>query len=344
MRMATAVAVLGLPVAASLWGYAAEPVREGGYERSVTKLKYVRPAEVPQPVGNRITAERAELGKSLFFDPRLSGSGLISCGSCHNPSFDWGDGMDRAVGWQMKRLGRRTPTILNTAWAESLFWDGRAGSLEEQALSPIAAKDEMNLPIERAVARIESIEGYRILFTRAYPGEKLGKDTLAKAIATFERTVVSAKAPFDEWIDGNEQAIPESAKRGFDLFNTKANCNRCHGGWNFTDDGFHDLGIAKEDHGRGKLLPQKGDVQFTFKTPTLRNVARRAPYMHDGSVETIEAVIDLYDKGPGIHRESISPDFLKLNLTAVQRKELIEFLSTLTSRDRAVEYPILPVQ
>jgi cytochrome c peroxidase len=316
------------------------------YDRAAAKLKYRRPETSPQPPGNGTSPARVELGKLLFFDPRLSGSGLISCATCHNPSFAWGDAMDRAVGWQMKRLVRRTPTILNVAWADTLFWDGRAASLEEQAVGPIASPDEMNVPIEDVLKKIRSLAGYRTLFQKAYPAESdsVNKDTLAKAIASFERTVVSSKAPFDEWIEGREQAIPESAKLGFDVFNTRGNCSRCHTGWNFSDDGFHDLGISTADPGRGKFFPGKEDMQFTFKTPTLRNVARRAPYMHDGSVDTLEAVIELYDKGPRIHRESISPDFVKLNLSADEKRELIDFLSTLTSQDRPVELPLLPVR
>ncbi len=342
MRVLSKLPILGLTAMVYLSG--AEPPTGERYDRNTAKTKYIRPAAVPDPPGNRMTAERVQLGKALFFDPRLSGSGLISCGSCHNPSFAWGDGMARAVGWQMKQLDRRTPTILNTGWAESLFWDGRAGSLEEQALGPIGSADEMNGgPIETVIPKLVAIRGYRDGFARAYPGEGISKESIAKAIASFERTVISARAPFDDWIAGREPAISESAKRGFDLFNTKANCAKCHTGWNFTDDGFHDLGISRTDPGRGKFLPQKADSQFTFKTPTLRNVVERAPYMHDGSVTTLDAVIDLYDKGPEVKRESISPDFLKLNLTVAEKRDLMAFLHTLSSLDPAVEFPRLPL-
>src|SRR5450631_2380943 len=142
-RAPVALLILGL---ASMGAQASE-----SYNRSMAKAKYSRPASAPQPEGNRLTPERVQLGKALFFDPRLSGSGLISCGSCHNPSFAWGDGLERAVGWRMKRLARRTPTILNTAWAETLFWDGRASSLEEQATGPIASPDEMNASLESVI-------------------------------------------------------------------------------------------------------------------------------------------------------------------------------------------------
>jgi cytochrome c peroxidase len=174
-----------------------------------------------------------------------------------------------------------------------LFWDCRAESLEEQALGPIAAVGEMNMPLEDLIPKVAAIEGYRRLFAMAYPGERLSGQTLAKAIATFERTVVSGLAPFDEWVAGQEEAIPESAKRGFVLFNDKARCAACHSGWNFTDGSFHDIGLPSADPGRGKFLPKITRMQHAFKTPTLRNVDHRAPYMHDGSVATLREVIDL---------------------------------------------------
>jgi cytochrome c peroxidase len=283
------------------------------------------------------------LGKTLFFDPRLSGSNQISCASCHNPALSWGDGLARAIGHNGKTLGRRTPTLVNLAWSESMFWDGRVDTLEEQALGPIQAPGEMNLSLDRMVEKINGIEGYRELFARAYPDLPIGGTTVARAIATFERQIVSGTAPFDRWVSGDDGAMPGAAQRGFVLFNTKAQCAACHSGWRLTDDSFHDIGVRGTDRGRGVILPGIDAMQYAFKTPTLRNVAQRAPYMHDGSVSTLEDVIDLYDKGGLTRRPSLSADIKPLRLTSAERHDLVAFLRSLTSHDRpVVEIPVLP--
>ena len=304
--------------------------------------EYRRPASVPYPEDNQPTPDRERLGRTLFFDPRLSGSGWISCGSCHNPGFSWSDGLPRAIGHGMQTLGRRTPTILNLAWAPALFWDGRAESLEEQALGPIQAPGEMNLSLDAMVWRLREIGGYRPLFERAYPGEPIAAETVAKAIATFERSVVSAQAPFDRWIAGDERAIPPSARRGFTLFNEKAHCSVCHAGWRFTDDGFYDIGMDATDIGRGKVTPKIELTHYAFKTPTLRNVALRAPYLHDGSAANLQAVIELYNRGGAVHRPSVSPEIKPLNLTEGEVQDLIAFMQTLTSQDAETRIPALP--
>lgn len=303
---------------------------------------YRRPAGPPYPPDNAHTPEREELGRTLFFDPRLSGSGWISCATCHNPALDWGDGLPRALGHGMRVLGRRTPTILNLGWAEALFWDGRAETLEEQALGPIAAAGEMNLPLDRLEARLRAIPGYRPLFDRAYPDEPIGPPTVAKALATFERTVASGEAPFDRWAAGDPEAIPAAAARGFGLFVGKANCAACHSSWRFTDDSFHDIGLPGDDPGRGAVLPDIEVSQFAFKTPTLRNADRRGPYMHDGSVPTLEAVVDHYDRGGRVARPGRSREVRPLGLTGPEKADLLAFLHTLTSTDRAVAVPALP--
>ncbi|MGH9204733.1 MAG: cytochrome-c peroxidase, partial [Vicinamibacterales bacterium] len=189
--------------------------------------------------------------------------------------------------------------------------------------------------------RLKAIGEYVALFNTAFPGEGITPKNIAKAIATYERTVISGRAPFDAWIDGDERAISEAAKRGFTLFNTKAQCNECHSGWNFTDDSFHDIGLAGDDIGRGKQLPNIVKMQQAFKTPGLRNIDRRYPYMHDGSVATLEAVIGHYNTG-GIQRPSLSDEMKPLGLTAQEEADLVEFLKTLTSEDPPVQYVTLP--
>jgi cytochrome c peroxidase len=231
---------------------------------------------------------------------------------------------------------------LNLAWGEPLFWDGRAQSLEDQALGPIASPAEMNLPLDQMIARLKAIPGYQALFAKAYPNEPISEQTVSKALATFERTVVSGRAPFDHWVEGNEGAISAEAKRGFLLFNTKANCVQCHNDWRFTDDGFHDIGLSSKDLGRGQLFREIEVNQFAFKAPTLRNVDQRAPYMHDGSLRTLEAVLDFYDRGGEVKRPSLSPEIKALNLTALEKRDLLAFLKTLTSVDPPTEVPTLP--
>jgi cytochrome c peroxidase len=310
------------------------------YERF--SKKYERPTRVPEPADNRLTPARELLGRTLFFDPRLSGSNWISCASCHNPGFSWSDGLPRAIGHGMKPLGRRTPTILNLAWSDSLFWDGRAESLEQQALGPVQAAGEMNLPLDQLGAKLRGIAGYHRLFADAYPGEEIGPPTVAKAIAAFERTIVSTTAPFDRWVTGDHNAISDDAKRGFVVFNQEGRCAKCHSGWRFTDDSFHDIGTTTDDPGRGALLTNIPVMASAFKTPTLRNVDQRAPYLHNGSAATLEEVVDLYDRGGVVRRASLSPEIVPLNLTSAQKQELVAFLRTLSSPDQLVMVPSLP--
>ncbi len=305
------------------------------------RAQVVRPTSIPFPEENPYSAEKAELGKKLFFDPRLSGSNLISCGSCHNPSFGWEDGQPTGAGHGMNRLGRHTPTILNLAWGEIFMWDGRMPSLEEQALGPIQAGVEMAQPLDQLIAELQGIEGYRELFEAAFPGQEISGETIGMAIATYERTIVSNRAPFDHWVDGDESAISESAKRGFVIYNTKANCVACHSGWNMTDDSFHDIGLASDDVGRAAQMNDMPEFKHAFKTPGLRNIVERAPYMHDGSLATLSEVVDHYADG-FIERPSLSDDMKPFKLSAEEKQDLIAFLESLSSQDDPVEIPILP--
>jgi cytochrome c peroxidase len=221
------------------------------------------------------------------------------------------------------------------------MWDGRAASLEEQALGPIQSPAEMNMPIERLMDRLGSISGYERLFAAAFPGEGITPKTLANAIATYERTVVSDRAPFDDWIDGNERAISEEAKRGFVVFNTKGHCSSCHEGWNLSNEGFHDIGLASPDVGRGQFLNNVTKMQHAFKTPGLREIANRGPYMHDGSIGTLEDVVEHYDRG-GIDRPSRSDLVRPLELTVQEKTDLVAYLKTLNSKPTPTTVPFLP--
>jgi cytochrome c peroxidase len=310
-------------------------------ERPAALADFERPARVPVPRGNPMTPQKAALGQMLFFDPRLSGSGAISCASCHNPALAWGDGLPRGIGHMGTTLGRRSPTILDVAFGEPYFWDGRAASLEEQAKGPLGSKSEMNMQADAAIGRIAAMPAYQSAFEQAFPGQAISLDTIAAAIATFERTVVSGEAPFDRWVKGDETAVSQSAKRGFVLFNTKAGCNQCHSGWNFSDSSFHDIGLPSTDIGRGKFLPMIEKMQYAFKTPGLREIALRGPYMHDGSIPTLEAVVEAYDKG-GIDRPSRSALIKPLNLTTQEKGDLVAFMRTLTSEAEPTTVPVLP--
>jgi len=296
---------------------------------------------VPSPGANATTAEKVRLGKLLFFDPRLSGSGAISCASCHNPSLGWQDGLPTAVGDHGKILGRHTPTILNTAWAEPLFWDGRADTLEAQATGPIMAAAEMAGSETKVLATIKTVAAYRDGMARLFPNDPHTVENVAKLIAAYERTIVSGEAPFDRWIKGDQTALSASARRGFVLFNTKANCASCHSGWRFTDDGFHDIGLAGDDMGRAKVMPGLTILEHAFKTPTLRNIAERGPYMHDGSLRTLGEVVDHYDSG-FITRPSLSDQVKPLHLTPDEKADLVAFMMTLSSNDTPVTAPVLP--
>jgi cytochrome c peroxidase len=305
------------------------------------KALYRRPATIPFPKDNPYTSEKAALGKKLYFDTRLSVTSAQACASCHSPSFGWGDGLAVGVGHGMQKLGRHSPTVINAAWSDIFMWDGRLPTLEAQALGPIQSAGEMNMPLGQLMQRLSSIPEYKPLFAAAFPQEGMNEKTLAKAIATYERTVVSERAPFDAWIEGDEKAISEDAKRGFALFNGKAQCAACHEGWNFTNEGFQDIGLPSEDVGRGQYVPGVIKMQHAFKTPSLREIARRAPYMHDGSLPTLEAVVDHYDGG-GVDRPSRSDLMKPLGLTAQEKSDLVAFLNTLTSSLTPTAAPVLP--
>lgn len=308
--------------------------------------EYKIPEQIPMPEDNISNPDRIELGKALYFDPRLSGSNFISCATCHNPALGWGDGLSTAIGHNFQKLRRHSPTIVNTAFNSFQFWDGRAATLEEQAGGPIISEGEMNQNFEELVKKLSSLKGYVEMFNKAYPGEGITKSTVTRAIASFERTVISKDSPFDQFIAGDKSAITESASRGFDLFRGKAKCVVCHSGYNFTDNGFHNIGVkdsGNPDDGRYAIVPLKL-LKGAFKTPTLRDIALTAPYMHNGMYDTLEEVIDHYDR-KGDVKDNLSPNMQgtePLNLTEVEKKDLVEFLKSLTGKQIPITIPVLP--
>ena len=309
-------------------------------DRSSWQEKFRRPAEILFPASNPYSEAKSKLGRTLFFDPILSGSKARSCATCHNPGLSWADGQPRAIG--EKQLPLRSPTLLNIAWIPKLGWDGHFRDLEAVAFGPILSPANMNITEKALIERLSAIPGYVEAFEKAFGKGDITRQKIELALATFERSIVSSEAPFDRWIKGSEGAIDASAKRGFDLFVGKAHCVSCHSGWDFTDASFHDIGTASNgDVGRGNLFPTSVKLHFAFKTPTLRDVTRRAPYMHDGSIKTIEAVIDLYDRG-GIDRPSRSELIFPLGLTKDEKADLIAFLQTLNGAPEHAPVPTLP--
>jgi cytochrome c peroxidase len=305
---------------------------------------FVRDEAPPVPADNALTYARIELGKRLFFDPRLSGSGWISCASCHNPALGWSDGLPTAIGHGMKPLKRHTPTILNTAYNKRQMWDGRFDSLEEQALGPITSADEMNMDIAGMLKRLKSIKGYGTLFDLAYPGEGINDKTVAKAIASFERTIVSRTSPFDRWQSGERNAVGPAVKRGFELFRGKANCVACHDGANFSDDGFHNVGVRQhpgvDDPGRFAKVAVKA-MKGAHKTPSLRDVAYTAPYMHNGAYATLREVVEMYSRGGDV-TDNLDPNIRRLELTAPEIDDIVAFLESLAGDPVIVAAPQLP--
>jgi len=307
----------------------------------VDRKSFRLPNSVPAPANNRMTPARVQLGEMLFFDPRISGSNWISCATCHNPALGWSDGLPTAIGNGMGVLKRSTPPIVNTAFNKLQMWDGRFNSLEEQAVGPMQAPGEMNGSMDQILAKLKAVPGYVQAFDKAYPGEGITKTTLAKAVASFERTIVSRNSLFDAWIHGNETAIGPSAKRGYNLFVGKAKCATCHSGPNFTDEGFHNIGLkGNTDEGRYAKVPVKA-MQGAFKTPTLRDIALTAPYMHNGAYRTLEEVVAHYDRG-GDERENLDPTIKPLDLTDQDKQDLVEFMKTLSGKQVAVTLPRLP--
>ncbi|MDP7018644.1 MAG: cytochrome c peroxidase [Pirellulaceae bacterium] len=288
------------------------------------------------PADNPFTQAKADLGKLLYFDKRLSVDDTVSCASCHDPKKGWSNGERFATGVEGQKGGRSAPTIINSGLQVFQFWDGRALQLEGQALGPIENPIEMAMPLDDLIEKLNGIKGYREQFQNVFKTDAT-KTGVAQAIASFERTVLSGGSPFDQYKAGKKSALNETQARGRKLFFGKANCSACHAGQNFTDGAFHNLGVgmdaeeSKRDLGRFAVTKLEGD-KGSFKTPTLREISRSAPYMHDGSLPTLEAVVDFYAKG-GIKNPQLDEELFPLKLTDQDKKDLVEFLKALNSPD-----------
>lgn len=302
--------------------------------------------KAPDAADNPVTPAKVELGKALFFDPRLSGNGTVSCASCHNPALGWSDGLKTGVGINGTVLGRATPTIVNMAYNTQFMWDGRKKSLEDQALGPMKTPEEMKTDFSTVLQMLGSVDGYVAMFNKAFPGEPISEETIAKAIAAFERTVVSKDSRFDRWLAGDRKAITAQEYRGYQVFNDpgRGNCAKCHGGPNFTDNGYHNIGLKQTegavDEGRFKIKPI-ASMKGAFKTPTLRDIALTTPYFRDGSATTLMEVVEHYNRG-GDDKGNLSQDIRPLNLTSTEKADLVAFMMALNGRPITVAIPALP--
>ncbi|MCK6549981.1 cytochrome-c peroxidase [Myxococcota bacterium] len=285
---------------------------------------------------NPPTPETVRLGRWLYFDKRLSADNTISCATCHKPENAFSETTPVSTGIKGQKGGRKAPSFINMAWTiyPHFFWDGRAASLEEQALGPIANPIEMGNTHEAMIATLSKIKGYAPYFKEAFGTEEITKDRIAKAIADYERTRMSGNSPWDRWKDGDEKAVSEQVKLGDKLFFGKAGCNQCHLGQNFTDASFHNLGIGWDskkkklaDEGRF-VVSKKDEDKGAFKTPTVRDVSKHAPYMHDGSIATLEGVVEHYAIG-GFKNPWLSPKMKKLELTKDEKAALVAFMKAL---------------
>ncbi|KLK93788.1 cytochrome C peroxidase [Microvirga vignae] len=323
--------VLPVLMIAALAGGAAEKSTSPDIEH--WRKAFARPDHTPEPADNPANPEKVKLGAALFEDTRLSGTGNVSCSSCHQADLSFSDGVDRHTGLDGTALDRRTPPLWNMAWGLSWFWDGRAGSIEAQAAGPIENKREMAGNLEHAIKTLGSDPLMQESFAAAFPEDPaVTRANLTKAIAAFERTLVSPETRFDQWVKGDDKALDADELSGFSLFVGKAGCVGCHQGWRFTDEAFHDIGLPSEDKGRGPILGVSA-ADHAFKTPSLRERVWTAPYMHDGSLATFEDVVDHYAEGI-VKRPTLSADLPHtIELSEKERAQLVAFLNTLSGDD-----------
>jgi cytochrome c peroxidase len=284
------------------------------------------------PPDNPYSPEKVELGRLLYFDPRLSADGTLSCASCHDPKHAFTDGAPVSTGMKGQKGGRSAPTVINRAYSLAQFWDGRAGTLEEQAKGPMANPIEMANTHDAVVDTVKKVPGYRAMFAKSFGTEDITIDHVSMAIATFERTILSGNSPYDRYKAGQKTAMTASQIRGWQLFTGKARCDECHEGINFTSNAYANLGVGtdKPEPDEGRFAVTKNPKDWgTFKTPTLREIANTAPYMHDGSLKTLEEVVDFYDKG-GKANKNLDSRIKAQHLTDQEKKDLAAFLRALS--------------
>ncbi len=286
----------------------------------------------PIPEDNPVTFEKVKLGKRLFGDKLLSRNRSLACKGCHQPKKAFTDGRAKAIGVYGRQGSRSVPTLVNRAYGRAFFWDGRTSTLEEQVVKPIESESEMDMTVGEAVDRLKRKSRYRKMFQQAFHREPNGED-LARALASYVRTIYSGDSPFDRYIYGKRGALTDQQRRGLRIFRGKGNCTACHIGPTFSDEKFHNTGVAWRD---GKLQDEgrfaitgEAELKGAFKTPTLREVTRTAPYMHDGSLATLQDVINFYSDG-GRKNPHLDEEIKPRNLTSLEKQDLLAFLQSLT--------------
>ncbi len=317
-----------------------EVVHSGAYTLTLPFGLQASSAYVPD--ANPLSEPKIELGKLLYFDKRLSNDDTNSWATCHDPAHGFAEPRPVSQGIGSQRGGRNAPTVINRLFSQEQFWDGRAQDLEAQALGPITNAIEMGMPSSDVCAeKLGKVAGYAPRFAAAFGDPQISIARITQAIAAFERTVLSGNSPFDRYQAGDKGALSDSAVHGMAVFNGKGNCATCHAGFNFTDEGYHNLGVgvgaAQPDPGRAKISNRPEDTG-AFKTPTLRNIVQTAPYMHDGSEATLEDVIAFYDRG-GNPNPHLAKEIRPLGLTADERRDLRAFLEALTGDGPRVTPP-----
>jgi cytochrome c peroxidase len=324
--------------------------------------------KTPYPASNPQTPEKIELGKMLFFDRRLSGDGTMSCATCHIPELGYTDGQAISLSYPTTKNWRNSPTLINVAFSKFLFHDGRAETLEDQALFPMMSSFEMNQNLDFVEEEIRSVPEYLELFKVVFGSDDITRERMAMAIASFERTLISRNAPLDSYLRGNTKALSSEAEKGYKIFTGKGKCAECHYGVNLIDDKFHALSVPEhpefqadprvaatrrfvaklnhyedfrnlqQDPGRYLISKDKKDWR-AFKTPTLRDISKTGPYMHNGVLESLEDVIDFFDQGGGAGNTALKP----LNLNAVEKRALTIFMvEALNGDDIKISYPKIP--
>jgi cytochrome c peroxidase len=302
---------------------------------------------VVAPPGNPPSSAKIRLGKELYFDPRLSADGTVSCATCHDPALGWSDEGPTSKGINGQLGGRRAPPVSNAAYAPLQFWDGRSPSLEDQAKGPIQNPIEMGNTHQAMIQTVSAISAYQDEFKAVFGEGPITVDQVAEAIAAFERTVVTTDSRFDRYARGDHGALTALEKEGLEIFNGKGHCTGCHWGPYFSDGRFHNLGVPQKDPknpdvGRYAVTKDPRDMG-AFKTPTVRDAARRPPYLHDGSEKSLESLIDFYDRGGG-KDPNLDPLMVPLGLSKHEKAALVAFIKALDSLNPEVAdvKPVVP--
>ena len=316
---------------------------EPDFPSTVDRNLYRRPREVPFRLAKYAAPENVErlveTGRKLFFDPRLSGSGLMSCATCHNPAFHWTDSLKSSI----ENQSRRTMSLYDVGWDKAFLWNGTIGTLSAQVAFPITAPTGMNADPRAVAAKLEKIPGYRDELRAIMKGVVRDPETISSAsifapLEFFVASIRSPEAPFDRWVEGDTQALTASQKAGFVLFTGKARCSECHAGWRFSDGNMYDIGL-KVDNKEG--LAKTPSIAFT-KAVGLRNIADRPPYTHRGDIETLEEMVEFYNRGGDEERPGKSDKIGRLNLTDNEKRQLVDFLRSLSGPVEPYPIPSLP--